>query len=285
MPNEYGKLRKVILRHAREAFQSQAHIDRWWEILNYPEAVNFEEAIREYDAFAAVFEDRGIEITWLGHDEGLTPDSIYVRDAAIATVDGLVLCNMGKPDRQGEIDYLAAEKTDGVKLAGAIDAPALLEGGDLVWFDDYHIAIADGYRSNLEAATQLRAILGDNVAVASIPLPHYLGENDVFHLMSTLSPVDKDLAVVYSPLMPVPFRRWLLENGINFVEVPDQEFENMGCNVLALAPRVCLLMEGNPITASRLEAAGCEVVLYKGEEISAKGSGGPTCLTRPILRD
>jgi N-dimethylarginine dimethylaminohydrolase len=285
MPNEYGKLRKVALRHARDAYQSQEHIDNWWQRLNYPEAVDFDEAVREYDTFAKIFQDRGVEITWLGSSSELTPDAIYVRDSAITTGGDLILVHMGKPDRRGEVEFLRNNVTPGVKVVGEIEAPGMLEGGDLVWFDDHHIAVADGYRSNKEAATQLRKLLGGEVDVSSIPLPHYLGPNDVFHLMSFLSPVDKDLAVVHSRLMPVPFRNWLLDQGIEFVEVPDEEFDTMGCNVLALAPRVCLIMDNNPETARRMEKAGCEVITYKGAEISAKGCGGPTCLSRPLVRD
>jgi len=106
----------------------------------------------------------------------------------------------------------------------------------------------------------------------------------VFHLMSIISPVDRDLAVVYSPLIPVPFRERLVEQGMTLVEVPDDEFESMGANVLAIAPRRCVMMAGNPITRARLEAAGAQVLEYEGSEISLKGGGGPTCLTRPLQR-
>ncbi len=118
-----------------------------------------------------------------------------------------------------------------------------------------------------------------------VPLPHYKGPDDVFHLMSIISPLDHDLALVHSPLMPVPFRDWLLARGIRRVEVAEAEFETLGCNALALAPRRCLMVEGNPETRARLEAAGCEVLTYDGAEISMKGAGGPTCLTRPLARD
>jgi len=122
------------------------------------------------------------------------------------------------------------------------------------------------------------------ISIIVVELPHYKGPSDVFHLMSILSPVDKDLAVVYSPLMPIKFRNHLLERGYTLVEVPDAEFESMGCNVLAVAPRQCIMVEGNPITQQGLEQAGCKVTTYKGAEISVMGGGGPTCLTRPMLR-
>jgi N-dimethylarginine dimethylaminohydrolase len=127
-------------------------------------------------------------------------------------------------------------------------------------------------------------LIGPDVDVITVPLPHYRGPSDVFHLMSIISPVASDLAVVYSPLMPVPFREWLIVRGIELVEVPDAEFDTMGANVLAIAPRQCVMVEGNPVTRTRLESAGASVVEYDGREISLKGGGGPTCLTRPLAR-
>ena len=137
-----------------------------------------------------------------------------------------------------------------------------------------------------EGIRQLKNLLepkGVEVIVAD--LPHYKGASDVFHLMSILSPVDKDLAVVYSPLMPIKFRNELLKRNYELVEVPDEEFESMGCNVLAIAPRECLMVQGNPKTEQALIRAGCKVTSYKGENISVYGGGGPTCLTRPLLRE
>jgi len=147
------------------------------------------------------------------------------------------------------------------------------------------VVVGRGYRTNDEGIKQLEAILRPYVDdFVVVPLPHNRGPADVFHLMSILSPVDRDLAVVYSPLMPVPFREFLLNRGFDLVEVPDQEFATMGSNVLALAPRICLLLEGNPVTHERLSAAGATVVAYEGQVISLPGQGGPTCLTRPIRR-
>jgi N-dimethylarginine dimethylaminohydrolase len=117
-----------------------------------------------------------------------------------------------------------------------------------------------------------------------VPLPHWKGPDDVFHLMSVISPIDKDLAVVYSKLLPVPFRQELIDRGIKFIEVPDSEFETMGCNILAVAPRKCLMLEGNETTKNKLINENVEVIEFKGDEICRKGAGGPTCLTRPLLR-
>ena len=146
--------------------------------------------------------------------------------------------------------------------------------------------MAHSYRTNLEGIRQLREILGDCIReVIPVPLPHWRGPADVFHLMSIISPLDQDLALVYSPLMPIAFREVLLAHGIELVEVPDAEFDSMGGNVLALAPRKCLMLSGNPVTRERMEAHGVEVIEFSGEEISLKGGGGPTCLTRPLVRD
>jgi N-dimethylarginine dimethylaminohydrolase len=198
---------------------------------------------------------------------------------------GLVLCRMGKPARSAEPESQGqAFRSRGLAVLGAIEPPGALEGGDLVWLDERTLVVGRGYRTNDEGIRQLRGFVGSDVTVEVVPLPHYRGPQDVFHLMSILSPVDDDLAVVYSPLMPVPFREWLCVRGIRFVEVPDDEFASMGANVLAIAPRRCVMVEGNRVTRARLEAAGAEVAVYDGSEISLKGGGGPTCLTRPITR-
>jgi N-dimethylarginine dimethylaminohydrolase len=283
--NEYGTLARVALRHPRAAFVDQARIDSEWQPLNYTARPDMARAIAEYERFAAVLEASGARLDYLPAADELTLDSLYVRDAAIETPRGLVLCYMGKPARAAEPHvHGRALEGAGVPVFGRIEAPGRIEGGDVVWFDARTLAVARGYRTNAEGIRQLSVLLGPSVEVITVPLPHYKGPGDVFHLMSILSPVDRDLAVVYSPLMPVPFREWLIEHGIALVEVPDGEFETMGCNVLAIGPRRCLMLEGNPQTRRRLEAAGAEVIEYAGQEISGKGQGGPTCLTRPLAR-
>jgi N-dimethylarginine dimethylaminohydrolase len=155
----------------------------------------------------------------------------------------------------------------------------------VAWLDEKTLAVGHTYRTNEEGIKQITALLKPiGVDVITVPMPHYRGPSDVFHLMSVLSPVDKNLAVVYSPLIPIVFRNELIKRGFELVEVPETEFDSMGCNVLALAPRVCLMVKGNPITKAGLEKAGCRVIEYEGAEISVKGGGGPTCLTRPINR-
>ena len=283
--NEYGPLRRVALRHAREAYGGQDAINASWRELNYLEPPDYGRALADFDRFAEILGETGAEIEYLPATDGLTLDSLYVHDSAVPGPRGIVLCNMGKPARAREPTAMgAAFEGLGLTVAGRIEGDARLEGGDLVWFDAGTCAVARGYRSNDEGIAQLKALLGPGVEVVIVPLPHYRGPDDVFHLMSIISPLDADLALVHSPLMPVPFREWLLARGIGLVEVAEDELDTLGCNVLALAPRRCLMAEGNPETRRRLEAAGCEVQTYDATEISIKGQGGPTCLTRPLVR-
>jgi N-dimethylarginine dimethylaminohydrolase len=284
--SETGKLKSLYIKRAADAFISEENLAKDWKALNYLGKPDLEKAIAEYACFESILRAEQAEVISLPADPGLNMDSIYCRDAAIATDGGMILCRMGKTARNGEP---AAERkafeASGVSILGEIESPGTLEGGDVAWLDEKTLAVGHTYRTNGEGIQQLRAFLAPlGVELVVVPLPHYKGPSDVFHLMSILSPVDKDLAVVYSPLMPIPFRNLLLERGYALVDVPETEFESMGCNVLALGPRDCLMIAGNPLTQAALEKAGAKVTLYVGPEISVKGGGGPTCLTRPVLR-
>lgn len=283
---ETGSLARVVLKHARDAFRSAEDIAREWQSLNFTSAPDLDRAIAEYEAFAGVLRDRGAQVEFLPRSPDLSLDSIYVRDASVVCDRGVILCRMGKAARAGEpAAQEAGLRAIGLPILGTIEPPGSLEGGDVVWLGPRTMAVGRGYRTNDDGIRQLRALLGDSVdELIVVPLPHWRGPGDVFHLMSIVSPVDRDLSVVYAPLLPVPFRERLLDLGISFVEVPDEEFDSMGANVLAIAPRRCLTVAGNPRTRARLESAGAEVTEYDGREISAKGGGGPTCLTRPLLR-
>ena len=284
--SEYGKLKSVFIKKASAAFINDAHIDQHWEALNYLGKPEINKALEEYEAFEQVFKDNGTEIFYLPEDTTVNMDSIYCRDAAIATSAGMIICNMGKEGRKNEpLAEQKAFEAKGIPVLGVIKAPGTLEGGDVAWLDDKTLAVGHTYRTNLEGIKQLTDLLAPiGVTVMSVPMPHYKGPTDVFHLMSVLSPVDKNIAVVYSPLIPIVFRNELINRGYELVEVPDEEFDSMGCNVLAIAPSVCLMVKGNPKTKAALEKAGCKVIEYQGAEISVKGGGGPTCLTRPIER-
>ncbi len=282
MLNEYGRLRQVAIRRPEVAFSDDARIDAEWRELNYHARPALGPASEEHRTLEALLSSVGAEIVALGEGEGLTLDSLYVRDALIITPKGLVKCRMGKPARHKEPAINAA--FIGLPIAGEIVSPGRIEGGDLVWLDDLTLLVGIGYRTNMAAVEQLRAILGNSITVHAFDLPHYKGRGDVFHLMSVLSPVDHDLAVVHLPLMPVRLVELLEDRGIGLVDVPEAEFPTMACNVLALAPRHAVMVANNPLTANLLRDAGCKVEIIKADDISRKGEGGPTCLTRPLAR-
>jgi N-dimethylarginine dimethylaminohydrolase len=282
--SEVDRLARVAVKHPRDAFVDQATIDRQWQELRFTAPPDLGRASGEHDRFVEALRAAGAQVDLLPRDEDTTLDSIYVRDASIVCERGLILGRMGKPQRIGEPAAHERALRDQISVCGRIESPGSVEGGDVIWLDPRTFVVGRGYRTNAEGIRQLRTILGGDVEVIEVPLPHWRGQQDVMHLMSLISPVDEDLAVVFSPLLPVPFRAWLLDRGIRLVEVPDEEFETMGTNVLALAPRRCLMLSGNPRTRAALERAGAEVAEYEGAEISAKGAGGPTCLTRPLER-
>jgi len=276
----------VVIKSAANAFVSEDLLKKQWKAHNYLQKPDFEEAVKEYDAFVKLLKAQGASVLELPFDRQVTIDSIYCRDASIATDFGMIICNMGKPERKLEPEsQYRFFLQKGIPVLGRISSPGTLEGGDVAWIDARTLAVGHSYRSNAEGIAQLRAMLEPRgVEVLEVDLPHYKGPSDVFHLMSIFSPVDEKLAVIYAPLMPVPFIKELRRRGFRFAEVPDDEFETMGCNVLALQPGKCLLLDGNPMTRAALESNGCEVITYRGDNISIFGGGGPTCLTRPLDR-
>jgi N-dimethylarginine dimethylaminohydrolase len=286
--SDTATLRRVALVHARDALRGPDAIAAEWRALAWLAAPDFDRALAEYDGFVAALEGFGAEVELLAPGADATLDSLYPRDASLVFDRGVVACSMGKAARCGEPAAAGrALAALGMPVLGAIDGAGRLEGGDTAWLDERTLAVGLGRRTNREGVEQLRALLaaaGDAPEILAIPLPDWRGPNDVFHLMSVLSPIDRDLAVVYPSLLPAPLRAALVERGIQLVEVPDEELDTLGCNVLAVAPRRCLMLQGNPATRRRLERAGAEVAVFAGEEICVKGGGGPTCLTRPLVR-
>jgi len=275
-------LRRVLVKRPDEVFAT-ADPAKW----HYTGQPNLEIAREEHDALVTLLRRASAEVIY--HDE-VQPgraDAIYVFDPAIVTDRGAVILRMGKPLRRGEEAAIARWlETLGVPIHYTLHGQAQAEGGDLLWLDHDTLAVGLGFRTNAEGLRQLEeAMDGLGVTVIPVELPYYTGPEACLHLLSLISIVDHDLVVVYPPLLSVPFWQHLRGRGFRMIEVPPEEFETMGPNVLALAPGRCLMLEGNPITRQRLEDAGCEVLTYRGNEISLKAEGGPTCLTRPILRE
>ncbi len=284
--SEFQFLESILLKNPQNAFQDQAGIKSQWKRLNYLGPPDFARAEEEYQGFVSLLQKSIPELHFLPQDANTGLDSIYVRDCLLLTDHGAVLLNMGKAERRGEPkaagEYLSSI---GIPVLGEISGEGCVEGGDVVMWDSRTLLIGQGYRTNTDGIRQLRVLLQDLVEeFIVVPLPHWQGPQDVLHLMSFISPLDRDLALVYSPLMPVFFREWLLAQAVQLLEIPEGEYAGMGGNVLAVAPRDCIMLEGNPATRALLEKNGVKVRLYKGEEISRKGAGGPTCLTRPLIR-
>jgi N-dimethylarginine dimethylaminohydrolase len=276
--DQVGALRRVYVREPLEA-----DLARWrdfgWRA--EPDTVHARE---EHEALRAELERAGAEVVLGTAPVEGDPDAIYTYDPVLMTDRGAILLRPGKLGRRREPDAFGNDlERAGIPVVGRLEGPAEAEGGDIFWLDGATLAVGRGYRTNDDGILALRELL-PGVEVLAFDLPHLRGPATCLHLLSLLSPLADDLVVCYPPLVPVRLMEELVARGIGYVEVPEAEFESMGPNVLALAPRVALALEGNTETRSRMEEAGVEVRTYRGQEISRKGDGGPTCLTRPLDR-
>ena len=279
--NMVDPIRRVLVKRPDEAFAVEDP-DLW----HYAARPELEAAQKEHDELVRVLRQAGAEISYHDLSQPDRADAIYVFDPVLITDRGAVILQMGKPLRQGEEEAMARRLAElGVPVHYRLTGDALAEGGDLLWLDSECLYVGIGFRTNQEGRRQLQeALAPSDVEVRSVDLPYFTGPDACLHLLSVISIVDHGLAVIYPKLLPVPLWQALDQRGFTLVEVPDEEFPTMGPNVLAVAPRQCLMLEGNPITRRGLEDAGCTVHTYRGNEISLKAEGGPTCLTRPIWR-
>ena len=284
--NMVSPIKKILMKHPQNAFINQSNIEKQSASLNYAGIPSYKTACSDYENFLRLINTFNIEVHFLPIHKDTTLDSIYTHDPCIVSDKGIIICNMGKKDRDHEPN--AVKKyfdSINVPILGHIENPGKLEGGDVVWIDEKTIAIGEGYRSNSHGIMQLKRILGELVEkIITVPLPHWNGKNDCLHLMSNLSPIDHNLFLIYPRLLPVSFIQFLLYRKIELIEVPDSEYNSMGCNVLAVGNKKVVMIDGNPITKTLLEKKDIQVFTYNGSEISLKGAGGPTCLTRPFLR-
>jgi dimethylargininase len=272
-----GELRRVLVRAPRG---EDLH---GWETCGWRGEPDPLGIAAEHEAFRELLEGAGAEVVLAESPADGNPDAIYTYDPALVADAGAILLHPGKECRRAEVPAMAEDfERAGVPIAGRLDDPEWAEGGDLCWLEEHTLLAGCGYRTNEAGISTLRELL-PGVEVLTFDLPHWHGRDEVMHLMSLISPLAPDLAVVYPPLLPTRLAQLLEEREVELVEVPDEEFATMGSNVLALSPRVALAVEGNPETRRRMEKAGVEVLTYRGEELS-KGDGGPTCLTRPLLR-
>jgi N-dimethylarginine dimethylaminohydrolase len=277
-----GPLRRVLVRRPDAAFAVDDPV--LWHYAGRP---HLPTAQHEHDALVSIMRAAGVEVVYHDVDLPAHADAVFVFDPVLITDQGAVLLSMGKELRRGEEAAMAAVLSRlGVPVLYSLHDEARAEGGDLLWLDHDTLAVGQGFRTNDEGLRQLQEVLAPlNVRVLGIDLPFDGGPQACLHLLSLISLIDDDLAVVFEPLLPVPLWHELRRRGVRLLRVPEHEFrQTMGTNVLALAPRRCVMLEGSPVTRSLLEEAGCEVRTYRGDELSLKAEGGPTCLTRPLLR-
>jgi N-dimethylarginine dimethylaminohydrolase len=273
----YSPLRSVLLRTPTTvgAFVDEGH---WRE----PDPGLL---VAQHAEFADLLRSLGAEVMVADPIDGLV-DSVYTHDPMTMTPFGAIIYQMRKPVRAPEP---AAIRVDlerlGVPILGSLTGDGYSDGGDKVWLDEHTFVIGRGYRTSAAAVAQIRALLEPRgVEVVSVDLPHFMGPDAVLHLMSVVSPLDRDLAAVYEPLAPVALLELLAARGIEWVGVDEDEFWTQGANILAVGPRRVVLAAGNDKVRAKLDAAGVEVHVFDGSEVAVKGDGGPTCLTQPLWR-
>ncbi|HEY3165014.1 MAG TPA: arginine deiminase family protein [Candidatus Limnocylindrales bacterium] len=245
--------------------------------------VDLGRAQREHDGLVGALDGLGVRVHRLDDDPETDPDLVYVFDPLLVVERGAVPLRPGKPNRAAEPGVVERWLNGrGVPTVGRIEGPGTVEAGDTAWLRDDLLVVGRTLRTNDAGARQLATIIGGDVRIVDVP--YWKGPDELVHLMSVISPVSDDLAVVYLPLLPAGLYAWLRELGIRLVEVPDEEYATLGCNVLAVRPGVVIVADGNPVTRRGLEAAGVEVHAVPLGEVGENGSGGVTCLTRPLLR-
>ena len=279
-------LKTVILKNPQAAFKSQKTIDLQWQDLNFIDKPDFKKSITQYENFIDILNDNHVEILYISEDEKTSLDSIYTHDPIFMTPNGAVIGNMGKTQRKPETIMMKNYLNEiGIPILGEIINDATLEGGDIIWIDQRTVAAGLTYRTNNKGIDQLRKILSTiSVEVICVDLPHWNGPVDVLHLMSLISPLKEDLFLIYKKLLPVGLLKLLKQLDIKTISIADEDYDSLGCNVLPLSTTKCLITSGNDKTFKIIEENGIEVIEFQASEICYKGSGGPTCLTRPIYR-
>ena len=282
-----GRLRRVVVRSPEIAFQNQEKIDAEWKALSYSGPPDFEKARREHRMLVNLLEESGVEILMLDGKPELSIDSIYAHDTVLIADDGAIVLRMGKPGRRSEEEAISQALEEwSIPIIGRLTERARAEGGDCIWLDQETLLIGRGYRTNSAGIDEIRRLLEPRgVNVVAVKLPHASGPEHVLHLGTFMSVLDRDLVVAHKALMTVSLIERLSECGVEIIDVDEAEQRGQGSNILAVAPRDLLMVSGNPVVRKRLIEAGCRIREFDGEEIAVKGSGGPTCLTRPIWRD
>jgi len=281
-----SKTKSILLKRPAAAFKNQQFCDKSYSTCGWLGSPDYEKSIKEYEVFERIIKENVEDVYFLPEAEGHELDSIYAHDSFKITSRGAIYFTMGKKSRKAEPAAAKAYlESIGIPTLGQIEAPGTVEGGDVLWLDEKTAAIGRSYRTNDEGIRQFSEIVKGFIDVIPVPIPYADGPDHILHLMSLISPVDTNLAVVYLKYMPVFFVEMLQERGIELIDTDDDEYDILGTNVLALAPRKCVMLSGSPKMKAKLIKAGAEVLEYDGPNISILGTGGATCFTAPLYRE
>ena len=254
-----------------------------YEVAHWAQPLDMSLLVDQHAAFVELLAELGCDIDVLDPVDDM-PDAIFTYDPCFVVGNGFIEFQGAKQARAGEPPLLAAElEARGIPRIGRLSGDATADGGDFFWLDDSTLAVGRSYRTNDEAIEQVRSMLGPEVSIEAFDLPHDQGPDFCLHLMSVVSPIRDDLTVVYERLAPVRLLEALRSRGVELLALPDEDYASLGCNVLTVRPGVAVIASGNDATVQLLRNHGVEVHVYEASEIS-KGEGGPTCLTRPLLR-
>lgn len=278
-------LKRVLMRAPGESLR-KADAKTW----HYGPTFDPDRAVAQYDRFHALVAESGAEILWMTDDGDGLADAMFTHDPSLMSDHGAILLNMGKALRKAEVDAHAGIYAEaGIPVLGRISDPGQVEGGDCIWLDERTLVVGRGVRTNEAGIVQLRDMLEPHgVEVLGFDLPLWQGEEACLHLMSVISPLDDDLALVYAPLLPAALYLLMKERGITMIEAPGDEFaasNGLSLNVLPTRPRDVIMVDGFPKTKAAMEEAGCTVHVFEADALCIACEGGPTCLTRPILRE
>jgi len=281
-----GTLERVLVCSPRTAGWNQPERATHWQQLGFQHAPNFTTAQSQHQALSRELEITGAEVIEMPPAADLSLDAVYAHDASLATDHGLIVMRPGKPNRVAEGPHHSAFcKTLDVPTLGKIAPPGTTEAGDILWLDAKTLLIGHGYRTNAAGIQQMRDLLAPKgVQVFSAPLPYGPGPSACLHLMSLISLLDEQTALVDLPWLAVETVDLLQSRGFKFIEIDASERDTLACNVLSLGNNRLLAIEENHKTNARLGQAGFDVRTFPGHELCINGSGGPTCLTRPVLR-
>ncbi len=282
-----GALERVLVCSPRTAGWNESDYAAKWQQLGFHHAPNFATAQSQHDALCRELKSAGAELIELPPTPALSLDAVYTHDASLPTDHGLIVMRLGKTNRLSEGPHHAAScETLHISILGTITSPATTEAGDILWLDPKTLLVGHGYRTNAAGIQQLSSLLAPHaVEVISAPLPYGPGPSACLHLMSLISLLDERTALVDLPRLAVETVELLKSRRYKFIEIDPSERDTLACNVLALGNNRLLAIEENPTTNTRLCHAGFDLRTFPGSELCINGSGGPTCLTRPLLRE